>query len=254
MEPDLVAPLRDRLLSHPVYAAVVDETTLREFMRSHVFAVWDFQSLLAALRSRLACTSVPWLPTADREARRLVNEIALDEESGVHPEGGFASHFELYLDAMRRCGADTRPVESFVAAVAEGRPVRELLGLELPPGVADFVGTTFGILDSGRLHEAVAAFSLGREDVIPGMFRRLVERLAESSPERWGLFRHYLDLHIEHDESRHGPMARALVERVCAGDSTLAGEAAAAAVRSLDARIRFWDSIAAALRTNAAAA
>lgn len=250
-----IEPLRRRLLSHPVYAEVRDERTLHAFTRSHVFAVWDFQSLLAGLRSRLACTSVPWQPTRDREARRLVNEIALDEESGAHPEGGFASHFELYLDAMRRCGADTSPVEAFVEAVAGGQAVRDLLSDgDLPAGVADFVGTTFSILGSGRLHEAVAAFSLGREDVIPGMFRRLVERLAESSPREWGLFRHYLDLHIEHDESRHGPMARALVDRVCGGDPGREREAEAAAVRSLEARLRFWDAIADALRVRDAAA
>lgn len=249
-----IEPLRRHLLAHPVYAAVRDDRTLRAFTTSHVFAVWDFQSLLAALRSRLACTTVPWRPTEDREARRLVNEIALDEESGVHPEGGFASHFELYLDAMRRCGADTGPIETFIAGISAGHPVRDLLRDDLPVGVADFVGTTFSILESGRLHEAVAAFSLGREDVIPGMFRRLVERLAEASPREWGLFRHYLDLHIEHDESRHGPMARALVGRVCAGDPEREGEAEAAAVRSLEARIRFWDSIADALRERDAAA
>ena len=243
--------LRRHLMDHQVYAEVRDERSLRMFMASHAFAVWDFQSVLAALRASLSCTTVPWHPTADREARRLVNEISLDEESGEHPEGGFASHFELYLDAMHRAGADTGPIEVFMGALAAGRPLDSLLRDDLPPGVAAFVGTTFSTLGSGRLHEAVAAFSHGREDVIPGMFRRLVGRLAESSPLRWSLFRHYLDLHIEHDESRHGPMARALVERVCAGDPARLAEAEAAAVRSLEARVRFWDEIAAASRGGA---
>ncbi|MFM7736959.1 MAG: DUF3050 domain-containing protein [Alphaproteobacteria bacterium] len=254
MEPERIDDLKHRLLSHPLYRNVTDERSLRVFMRSHVFAVWDFQSLLAALRSRLTCPQVPWRPTADREARRLVNEIALDEESGEHPDGGFASHFELYVDAMRRAGADVAPISAFVAGLDAGGPIADHLGSDLPPGVASFVGRTFATIESGRLHEIVAAFSTGREDVIPDMFRRLVDRLADDSPGRWGLFRHYLEIHIRHDESRHGPMARALLERACAGDPALESQARTTAVRSLEARIEFWDAILDAIRIEAAVA
>ena len=73
--------LVDRLISHSLYAELRDEESLRIFMRSHVFCVWDFQSLLKALQRLVTCVEVPWLPTADPEARRLVNEIVLDEES-----------------------------------------------------------------------------------------------------------------------------------------------------------------------------
>jgi hypothetical protein len=39
-----LAPLRDQLLNHPIYASVNTLPRLRRFMRSHVFAVWDFMA------------------------------------------------------------------------------------------------------------------------------------------------------------------------------------------------------------------
>ena len=111
---------RQRLVDHPIYSLVDSPDRLKRFMESHVFAVWDFQSLLKAMQQRLTCTSVPWLPTPDPEARRLVNEIVLDEESDELPEGGAASHFELYLDGMRRTGADTGPIDRLLAQLADG--------------------------------------------------------------------------------------------------------------------------------------
>ena len=116
-----LADLRDRLVAHPIYGLIDGPERVRRFMETHVFAVWDFMSLLKALQQRLTCTSVPWFPTADAEARRLVNEVVLDEESDTLPEGGYASHFELYLGCMRQAGADTGPIERLLESLAAGQ-------------------------------------------------------------------------------------------------------------------------------------
>jgi len=76
-----IAPLHDALLNHPLYAEVDSLSRLREFMQIHVFAVWDFMSLLKSLQQRLSYTQVPWLPPMNRLGCRLVNEIVLGEES-----------------------------------------------------------------------------------------------------------------------------------------------------------------------------
>ena len=44
-----IAPLHDALLNHPIYAEVDSISRLREFMQIHVFAVWDFMSLVKRL-------------------------------------------------------------------------------------------------------------------------------------------------------------------------------------------------------------
>lgn len=52
-----IAPLRHALLNHPIYSEVDSLSKLREFMRIHVFAVWDFMSLVKRLQSELTSNS-----------------------------------------------------------------------------------------------------------------------------------------------------------------------------------------------------
>lgn len=239
-----IQDLVDRLLAHPIYYAVRDERALRVFMRAHVFCVWDFMALLKSLQRALTCVDVPWFPTGDRAARRFINEIVLAEESDPHPAGGFASHFELYHEAMRDCGADTRPVDEFLARVRAGQDVRTALGdPAVPRGVAEFVASTFAVIETGGAHRIAAAFAFGREDVIPDMFRRLVKGLAQDAPAQWGTFFHYLNRHIEVDGAEHGPLAEALFRNLCGDDLVRRREAEESARAALTARIHLWDAV-----------
>ena len=242
-----VGDLRERLVCHPLYRQIDGPERLRRFMESHVFAVWDFQSLLKALQQRLTCTSIPWLPTADREARRLVNEIVLDEESDTLPEGGSASHFELYLDAMRQAGADTGPIERLLDLLRAGVGLEPALAqCGCPAAAAAFVRRSFAVIETGSNAAIAAAFTYGREDVIPDMFRGVVLRLAAEDPATWNRFRYYLERHIEHDDEHHAPVCRRIVARLCGTDAARWQEASVAARECLAARLDLWDAIAAA--------
>ncbi len=240
-----IAPWVEKLLKHPLYGELSDEFSLRIFMRAHVFAVWDFQSLLKALQRNVTCVEVPWFPTADPLARRFVNEIVLDEESDETPEGSYLSHFELYLQAMQACGADTTaPIRGFLSDLREGHPLVEALARpEVPRGVAPFVSATLAVATSGKAHCIAAAFAYGREEVIPGMFLRVVDGLAAMAPQRWATFRYYLQRHIGTDADRHAPQAKALVARLCGTDATLWAEAEAAARSGLESRLQLWNAI-----------
>jgi len=101
--------VRLRLLQHPIYQRVDRPAAIRTFLESHVFAVWDFMSLLKRLQRDLTCVTLPWMPVGNPEVRFLINEIVCGEESDLGPEGRRSSHFELYHRAMREAGAVCRP-------------------------------------------------------------------------------------------------------------------------------------------------
>jgi pyrroloquinoline quinone (PQQ) biosynthesis protein C len=239
---------RERLIRHPIYGLVDTPERMRLFMQTHIWAVWDFQSLLKSVQQQLSCVTVPWVPTPDPEARRLINEIVLDEESDELPNGSFASHFELYLRSMESAGADTNPISCVIERIRSGDPISEVLqDPTVPIEAREFVNRSFSIIYSGNAHRIVAAFTYGREDIIPDMFRQVVVKLATYSPEIWGQFRYYLERHIEHDDDRHGPVCRRIVATMCGNDPVRWAEASETARHALEARIALWDSLAARL-------
>ena len=65
-----IKPLRDKLLNHKLYSRISKIDDLQLFTENHIYAVWDFMSLLKSLQSILTCTSSPWKPKGDPEIRR----------------------------------------------------------------------------------------------------------------------------------------------------------------------------------------
>lgn len=238
-------PYRQRMVHHAVYR-LHTLADLRVFMQHHVFAVWDFMSLLKALQRELTCVEVPWVPKGNPATRRLINDIVLEEETDLDPEGRPTSHFELYLRAMREAGADTAPAERLLAALANGASVpMALAAAGAPASVRAFVQHTFSVVASGQPHVVAAAFTFGREDVIPDMFRSLVNDLAQRFPGQLDTFIYYLNRHIELDEDHHAPLAHQMVRDLCGPDPTRWAEATEVARQGMAARIALWDGIAA---------
>ncbi|MFF7469579.1 DUF3050 domain-containing protein [Streptomyces sp. NPDC008092] len=232
------------MTAHPLYQRISDRAHLAAFMAHHVFAVWDFMSLLKSLQQELTCVDVPWVPRGSAVARRLVNDIVLVEESDAL-NGGFTSHFELYRAAMTEADADTAPVDTFVALLAEGHDVPAALRVaQVPAPAAEFVRTTFGIITDRPLHCRAAAFAFSREDLIPDMFDQV---LREEGTGGFPLFRDYLARHIEVDGEEHTPMALQMVADLCGTDDARWHEATETVLVALEARSRLWDGITAAM-------
>jgi hypothetical protein len=241
-------PLRNQLLDHPIYRRIRTVDGVQTFMEYHVFAVWDFMSLLKALQQRLCCVSVPWLPPANAFAARLINEIVLAEETDVGPEGAPASHFDLYLDAMRQAGADDGPVLALFERLREGKRVPEAFaGTGAPPAAQQFVEQTFEIIGTGDVASIASAFTFGREDLLPGLFAKVIEQVDSQSHGRLGRFRYYLDRHVALDGDEHGPAARRLMQQLCGDEPAAWMRAEQAAVASLKSRLALWDAMDAAV-------
>jgi hypothetical protein len=245
-----IAPLRRQLAAHPLYSAIHSPDDLRIFMESHVFAVWDFMSLLKALQNRLTCVEVPWAPTPYPASRRFINEIVLGEESDLY-EGRSISHFELYLEAMEESGADTRPMREVLKQLhtaPELEPEDVMSAAQAPPSAIAFVASTFALIREHKVHRIAAAFTFGREDIIPEIFRGLVRDFNTTLHGELTKFAWYLERHIELDAEDHGPLALRMIADLCGNNDTLWAEAGVAAESSLRARLSLWDGITSALQ------
>jgi hypothetical protein len=229
------------VISHPLYRQLNNMNAVVTFMEHHVFAVWDFMSLLKTLQRGLTCVEVPWVPTGPTSSRRLINDIVLVEESDERGSE-FISHFELYVEGMRQAGADTGPIDAFIGFLRQGRAVLPALKeAGVPDPAIDFVTTTWGIIEHGPLHCQAAAFAFGREDLIPDMF----DQVAALDSELGGLsvFVDYLRRHIQVDSEEHTPMAMQMLAELCGNDDSRLAECEETMIVALKARIRLWDGI-----------
>ncbi len=239
-------PARQEVLAHGLYESIAELGDVITFMEHHVFAVWDFMSLLKNLQQQLTCVRVPWVPEGPATSRRLINEIVLVEESD-ELGGGYISHFELYLRGMEQAGASTAPVNSFLARLRAAIEVTDALKAPgIPEAAAGFVSTTWAILDAAPTHCQAAAFAFGREDLIPEMFERVVR--IDDHGGKLAYFKDYLARHIEVDADEHTPMAMQMLIDLCGEDDSKWAECATVVTQALNARIALWDTIHAAIK------
>jgi hypothetical protein len=246
-------PLRSRLIEHPLYTAITDLGSLRTFTEQHVFAVWDFMSLLKSLQQRLTCLSVPWIPVGNAATRYLINEIVTGEESDVDESGRRTSHFELYLRAMEQAGSNTGAIRSVLASLEKGSTVRQALSLaQVPAETAAFVDDTFRVIEDGRPHILAAVFTFGREDLIPAIFIEMVKGVSAGYPGKTGILLYYLERHLEVDGGHHSHLAHQMIMELCGDDAVKWKEAADAAASALAARLRLWDGILARIKASTA--
>ena len=240
---DDIETKRRHMVEHPVFTAIRDMKSLRVFMEAHVFAVWDFMSLVKRLQRDLTCIEVPWLPPRDRQAAQLINQIVLGEETDIGPHGEPVSHLELYLGAMREVGANTACFERFLKAVASGAPLAKAFEhAAVAPFIQEFTSHTLQIAERAPSLAVMANFFYGREDVIPRMFSNLLKKWrigADKAP----MFVYYLNRHIEVDSDQHGPAAKAILAAATGNDPRRRFEILNTACQSIEARIKLWDGL-----------
>lgn len=239
-----IAPLRLEIINHPVYKIIKTPQDMCVFMEHHIYAVWDFMSLLKALQIYLTSTNLPWFPKGDGEVRFFINEVVVGEESDVDFYGNRKSHFEMYLDAMEQSGASTEKIKQFISILKKNSNIDlAFQEIEASNAITTFVGHTFDVIRTGRPHLMAASFTFGREDLIPNMFVSMVNEFKTSFPEKFSLMNYYLERHIEIDGDHHSILALKMVQYLCGDDQKLWNEAAEIAALTLKYRKLLWDSI-----------
>ena len=240
----VIEPLRQEIINHKVYSMINDIEDLKIFMQYHVFAVWDFMSLLKTLQNNLTCTSVPWFPVQSADTRFLINEIVVGEESDVDLHGVRKSHFELYLDGMEQSGASTLQILLFIDDLKLHGNIRQAYRVSKAPFQArEFVDFTFDIISSKKNYLQSAVFTFGREDLIPDMFLSVINTIHKNFPDEISIFKYYIERHIEVDGGHHSDLALQMTAKLGGSNEQLWLEAEEAVVQALKRRIGLWDGI-----------
>ena len=241
---DLITKLEphfDNLRKHRLYGLLKSISSVKIFMEFHVFAVWDFMSMIKSLQNSICCQTIPWIPKPNPSLTRLINSIVLDEESDVDWNGEPKSHFAMYLEAMQEMGVSTSKVDQFINEIRKHNSIATgTLNLDKP--IQNFLTDTFQIINSGKTHQIAAAFTFGRENMIPSMFLQILNQ--DGWKDGRSKFKWYLERHVEVDGDEHGPAALKMVQALCGDNPKAWVEAEEATIIALNARNEFWSAIA----------
>ena len=246
---EIILNFKNQLENHPIYDAVSTVDDLRCFMEHHIYSVWDFMSLIKYLQSTVAPTRYPWIPQGEGSVRRFINELVLEEESDeTNVSGEYSSHFELYHRAMAEIGADISASTDFINVVQEQGVSKALETSSIPQPSRVFTSTTFQFIRNNKPHQVAAALALGREHIIPCMFRSILKKIGVSENDA-PIFHFYLNKHIHLDEDFHAPLSLRLLNSLCAGDEKKIQESIDAGQKAVLARIEFWDGVLTAIKS-----
>ena len=236
--------LKKQLVSHKVYEKINNVDSLKIFMENHVYAVWDFMSLLKSLQLHLTTVKIPWTPTKDSNAARFINEIVLEEETDIGNSNIPSSHYEMYIDAMKEIKANTNKIDLLLEKIKEKKSITQSLDeIDAKLPVKNFMQFTFNTIATNEPHKIASVFTFGREDLIPNMFIQIVKNINNEKNVSAKKLIYYLERHIELDGDDHGPIALKMISNLCGDNKKKWDDVIIYSKKALKERIKLWDHI-----------
>jgi hypothetical protein len=145
---------------------------------------------------------------------------------------------------MRQMGASANAIERLIQSLQSGTTIEAAIHqLNCADSVKAFLNFTFKIVNHAPAHVQAAVFTFGREDLIPDMFTRLLEKLVAEAPEKVSIFKYYIERHIEVDGGHHSHLALEMVSELCGEDNVKWKEAEQASIEALQIRAQLWDAV-----------
>ena len=241
-----IQPQKDLLLQHSLYKKVKTIEDLQLFSRKPCLCGLGFHVLIKSLTRQINLHNNPLVRHQKTQKRRyLINEIVLAEETDLTIDGRRQSHFEMYIEAMEDCGADTSGIQHFLSELNSLHNIFVAIKQSnLHPNLKAFLDFTFRVIDEGKSHEIAAAFTFGREDLIPSMFTEILKNFQANFPKTdLSKLIYYFERHIVLDADEHGPMAMKMITELCGTDPQKWAEVEEISVLALEKRIGLWDAI-----------
>ena len=214
--------LQKKLYLHEIYSNMNSLDDLRLFMGAHVHCVLNFMNLVKFLQNKFSPSVVPWRPPRNPVLARFINEIVIAEETDEMPNGRIISHYQMYVEAMGEVGSI---------------PMSKDL-----PFIRNFNDACEKIISSKKDHEVAAAFSFGREQIIPTMFRSILKNVKKNHLHV-PTFSYYIERHIDLDEDVHGPLANEILRFLCNDNHKKWDDVKRIAQDVLTSRIKLWDEV-----------
>ena len=181
----------------------------------------------------------------------MINEIVWGEETDINKEGVPLSHFEMYLEAMNEIKADIKPIEGFCKEVNDLDSVDEhISNSSISPEIKSFLKFSFNTIKGWKAHEIAAAFTFGREEIIPDMFLQIIKKTEQSKKISLNKINYYLQRHIDLDGDEHGPLAHEMISSLCQNDAKKWKEVIKISKEALKHRISLWSYINNAIKSN----
>ena len=255
-----IAPPRRQLREHKLYNAIEDAQDLRRFVEMHVFAIWDFMSLLKALEVQYTSVkSLPWIPAENGAIARLITEMVMRYECDANEKGEAMSHFEMYLQAMNELGADSKYITTFLNMLRScfsgncisGKDINNkscsecvnnsLVFSGVPKGAADFVRSTFRLVDSSEHHRVAASLAFGRQYLIIDKLLAVLDK-SKAEGKEYGKLRYILQRHKDLYDKNYTPLSFQVLVEICGDSDSKWKEVEESAIQALKARIALWDT------------